>query len=214
MGCWGSIYALALVGLLIAGCADPRAYSGASGTGFSEVAGVTNGHSVNAAGGAPLPSIKDEIQIGDSLVISFSDLVMPITPIEELVRQDGTITLLLNQRFLAAGKTRGELEQEIHKFYVPDYYKQMTVYIKPADRWFFVDGEVKVPSRCLYIGPMTVKKAIASSGGFTDYAKRAKVKLIHPDGSSEIIDCRPKSDPRKDPPVYPGDTVRVPKRFW
>ena len=85
---------------------------------------------------------------------------MPLPPFEEKIKEDGTITLLLNQTFKAAGKTRGELEKEIRERYVPRLLQYMTVTVKQQDRWYYVDGEVKSPNRQIYNSRITVLKAI------------------------------------------------------
>jgi len=107
------------------------------------------------------------------------------------------------------------VEKEIRKRYVPDYFVRLTVTIKPQDRLYFVDGEVKAPGRQIYIGPTTVLKAIASCGGFTDYAKKTKVKLIHADDRIQIINCvKALVEPRLDVEVFPGDKINVPRRYF
>jgi len=81
---------------------------------------------------------------------------------------------------------------------------------------FYVDGEVKSPGPKLYMGqPVTVLKAIASAGDFTDFAKRTKVTLTRLNGKKQTINCdKARKDPRLDAPVYPGDTIHVPRRIF
>ena len=157
------------------------------------------------------------LRAGDSLTITFTDLTVPMPPFEEKIREDGTITLPLNQTFKADGKTRGDLEKEIRARYVPDYFKQMTVTVKQQEstRWYYVDGEVRLPNRQIYASRITVLKAIATAGGFTDFANKKKVKLTRVDGRTQIVNC-PKAldNPSLDPEVYPGDTIHVPRRLW
>jgi len=62
-----------------------------------------------------------------------------------------------------------QLQDEIVAIYVPKYFQRMTVSIKTDDRFFSVLGEVRNPSRQQYVGQMTVLKAIASAGGFTEF---------------------------------------------
>jgi protein involved in polysaccharide export with SLBB domain len=155
------------------------------------------------------------IHVGDSLVIIFSDLPNPAPPIEEQVRDDGTITLLLNQTFNVVGKTRGELAREIRARYVPKYYVNLTVTIKPLDRYYFVGGEVKGPSRQPYLGKMTVLKAIQSCGDFTDFANKRKVRLTRTDGHIYVVDCiKAQVHPELDLEVYPGDKIYVPRKLF
>jgi len=159
----------------------------------------------------------DSIRAGDTLRINFSDLPIVVqSPMEERVRDDGTITLLENQTFTAAGKNRGQLEKEIHERYVPAYYKKMTVSVLPKSetQFYFVDGEVKLPARQVYISRTTVLKAIASAGGFTDFARKGKVTLTRVDGRKFFVDCKKaQTDPRLDLEVFPGDKIWVPRRI-
>jgi polysaccharide export outer membrane protein len=158
----------------------------------------------------------DVLRVGDNLLITFKDLPMPMPPVEDRIRQDGTITLLYNKTFKAADKTRGGLEQEIRQAYVPSYFKEMTVTVVPQHQtqFYYVGGEVKLPGRQVYIGRLTVTKAIQSCGDFTDFAKKTKVKLKRVDGRQMTIDCtKAVTDPKLDPEVYPGDQIHVPRRI-
>jgi len=156
-------------------------------------------------------------RVGDSLTISFMDTPMTIPPFEGRIKEDGTITLTLNQSFKADGKTRGDLEKEVRTRYVPDYFKQMTVTVKQQEntRWFYINGEVRAPARQIYTSRITVLKAIASAGGFTDFANKKKVKLTRLDGRTQTVNCvKALDNPGLDPEVYPGDTIHVPRRLW
>jgi polysaccharide export outer membrane protein len=158
------------------------------------------------------------IKVGDILVISFSDLPTPMPPFDQKVRDDGFITLIYNQPFQAAGKRTGDLEKEIRAFYVPAYFKNLTVTVRlSADRFFYVDGEVKLGNKVPYTGPITVSKAIAAAGGFTDFANKRSIQLIRPDGRSQKVNynkalAHPER-PELDPPVFPDDKIHVPRRI-
>ena len=93
----------------------------------------------------------------------------------------------------------------------------MTVTVKPEEstRWYYVDGEVKSPNRQIYTSRITVLKAIASAGGFTDFANKKKVKLTRVDGRTQIVNCvKALDNPSLDLEVYPGDKIHVPRRLW
>ena len=154
----------------------------------------------------------DILAIGDAIKVIFSDIPIIVPPFEERIKVDGTITLLQNQTFTAAGKTRGDLEREVRARYVPDIFKNLTVTIQPQERVYFVSGEVKAPNRQYYSGRMTVLKAITSCGGYTDFADKAKVRLIRADGTVLIVNCKKAlRDPRLDLEVFAGDSVYVPR---
>jgi protein involved in polysaccharide export with SLBB domain len=130
-----------------------------------------------------------------------------IPSFEGRIKEDGTITLTFNQSFKADGMTRGDLEKEIRARYVPDYFKQMTVTVKQQEstRWYYLNGEVRSPARQIYNSRITVLKAIASSGGFTDFANKKKVKLTRVDGRTQIVNCPKALDNPSLDPSGPGD---------
>ena len=87
--------------------------------------------------------------VGDSLTVTFTDTPTTIPPFQQKIKGDGTITLALNQTFKADGKTVGDLEKEIRAFYVPDYYKYLTVTVTPV---YPEDIRLKrIASRCVTI---------------------------------------------------------------
>src|SRR6266403_46036 len=75
------------------------------------------------------------IQVGDSVTATFSD-VTGINPITDTIKDDGTITLIYNEKFQAAGMTVGKLQQDIHDRYVPAYFKYLTITITLPARFF------------------------------------------------------------------------------
>ena len=170
------------------------------------------------AGAADMARNIDSDEIihkGSSLIITFSDTVQPIPPFEERVNEEGAITLIENENFTAEGKTRSQLEKEIRARYVPKYYRRLTVIIKPQERVFYVDGEVRTPGRPAYAPPMTVLKGIASAGGFTDFANRKRVTLTRGSGKKERVNCiEALKDASKDLTIYPGDSIHVPRKIW
>lgn len=214
VGRWGAVCGLLLTGFL-AGCK-----SGAPDSQFAQVpgyAGASGGPDAAMASSAAPERIRDLINVGDTLLISFADLPIVVqSPTEERVKDDGTIRLLENQSFVAAGKTLGQLEKEIHDRYVPRIYVKMTVSVRPKTetQFYYVDGEVKQPNRQVYISRTTVLKAIASAGGFTDFANKGKVTLTRVNGKRFVINCKKaQREPNLDLEVFPGDKVWVPRRI-
>jgi polysaccharide export outer membrane protein len=228
---WAAVCGLVLGGLCLAGCRSqaPKQQSAkvpssltttsAANTATAKVPVATpDSKSVlvpamtNNAG--PEPEV---FRVGDSLTITFMDTPTVIPPFDGRIKEDGTITLTLNQSFKADGKTRGDLEKEIRACYVPNYFKQMTVTVKRdvSTQWYYINGEVRAPARQIYNSRLTVRQAIASAGGFTDFANKKKVKLTRVDGRTQTVNCvKALDNPRLDPEVYPGDTVHVPRRLW
>jgi len=187
----------------------PEVSTQTAAAGAADATPAINKETINKENGAEL------IHVGDSLTVVFSDLPVTPPPLQVQVDENGKITLIENQTFTAAGKTRAELEKEIRAKYVPQIYTKMTVTISRPERLFYVGGEVKTPGRQSYIGPITVLKAIQSAGDFTDFAQRKRVRLTHLNGKTEIINCiKAREDPKLDLPVIPGDTIHVPRRIF
>lgn len=156
----------------------------------------------------------DSLEPGNQITITFSGLSTIPIPYSCRIREDGTISPpYLKAPIIAAGKTIGELERELEKEYVPAIYKTINVTIRTADRFFYVGGEVRQPSRQIFIGRITVTQAIQSAGDFTDFADQREVRVIRATGKVDIIDCKAAlDDPTRDLPVYPGDNIVVGRR--
>ena len=197
--CRGLLFAVVL---FAAGCETTRPQPVNQGSGTSEVP-----LSVNST---------DSLEPGNQITITFSGLSTIPIPYSCRIREDGTISPpYLKEPIIAAGKTIGELERELEKEYVPAIYKTINVTIRTADRFFYVGGEVRQPSRQIFIGRITVTQAIQSAGDFTDFADQREVRVIRATGKVDIIDCKAAlDDPTRDLPVYPGDNIVVGRRLF
>jgi len=218
-GRWGLVCVLLLVGWVAAGCKTGASSSSSGGTPdpsglqFASVnpVGSTNAMA-NAGSGA---DSMDLLHVGDNVTIEFSDTAVPFTPKDDRIKEDGTITLLEGKTFVAAGKTRGQLEKEIHDWYVPNYYLKMNVTVRQQKetQFYYVRGEVKAPGRQVYISRITLLKAIGSAGDFTDFARKTRVQLIRADGSKVTLNAKKLlRNPTLDLEILPGDTVFVERR--
>jgi protein involved in polysaccharide export with SLBB domain len=153
--------------------------------------------------------------IGETVSVIFSEAPDDIPPHNEPIKEDGTITLPYIGAVLAAGKTAGELQKEIHDLYVPQYYVRLTVTVIPGDLVYYVSGEVNGPGRQLYVGQTTVTKAITSAGDFNNFANHSKIWLIRANGQRIKVNYNKAiEDVSQDPPVYPGDQIQVLRRIF
>lgn len=191
-----SFLLLPLLALCLAGCAS-------TDKGVMDPPGSDDTKEVGAA----------RLHVGDSITVIFDGLPEAIAPHEETIKEDGTITLQDVGAVKAAGKTTGELQNIIHDLYVPRLYTHLTVTVKAGDRVFYVRGEVNSKGRQIYVGQITVTKAITSAGDFTDYANHKNVLLIRANGKRYVINCNAILDgDAPDPGVYPGDQIEVRRR--
>ena len=206
-------------------------FAGAMFSGCSSTSGEPvfsdNPHS-SAASSPASPATSPEanaarFRVGETVIVTFSGggpsstgtgdpQIMP--PHQEPIKEDGTITLDWIGPVQAAGKTPGELQNEIHDLYVPKYFVRLTVTVSSQERVFYVGGEVIHPGVFQYYGETTVTKAIQTAGDFTDFANRSNVSLIRANGQRIEVNCKKAlEDPSLDPPVYPGDQIHVKRRL-
>lgn len=201
----GYVWALVLgvMALGLAGC-DTAGASGSVGAGAAPR--VTAPAGTNAAA---LPG-RETLQIGDRLLIGFSESPNPPTSQDARIREDGTISLPFDITVTAVGKRAADLETEIKNIYVPKYFVRLTVTVRAADQFIYVGGYVKAANRYVYAGDMTVLKAIRVAGDFTEYGNRKNVLLRRADGTQHTINCdKALKNPKLDLPVFPGDSIHV-----
>lgn len=196
--------------------------AGASGTEMSTGAPAARASGAGNAAGDPgsIPAGAARFQSGETVSISSStgsELVqgpIPTTPQSYLIADDGTISLPYIGSIQAAGKTPGELQRIITKLYVPQYYVHLAVTVTALNRVYYVGGEVTKPGPEVYLGQTTVTKAIQEAGDFTQFASH-KVWLTRADGTRIHVDVdKALRDSASDPPVYPGDQIQVPRRYF
>lgn len=197
-----------VIGSILAGCSSLNA--GSSGAELSV--------STNSLAQMPSSDVFNDggfrIRKGDKLKIDFFEAPSMPPSWEQVVREDGTIALPMTLVMTAEGKTKRELADDIHKVYVPKYFKRMSVNIKSDDRYYFVTGEVKTPGVKAHPGELTVTKAIGAAGDFTDFAQKKKIQVFRANGEKIRVNWNEAAEhPERDIPVYPGDRVHVPRRF-
>lgn len=215
----GFVLALLTVSLLFAGCASQHeSFFSDNSNGNSGITSAPAPSSTSAPAADADTNMSPEVakfHIGDTVTVTFSGLPTDILPHTEPIKEDGTITLPDIGKVTAAGKTAGQLQNEIHDLYVPSLYRHLTVTISSGDRVYYVRGEVKGGGRIIYSTEMTVSKAIAAAGDFTDFANHKNVLLIRANGKQIKVNCDKILDGEApDPPVYPGDQIVVKRRLF
>ncbi|MCC2105608.1 MAG: SLBB domain-containing protein, partial [Hyphomicrobiales bacterium] len=78
-----------------------------------------------------------------------------------------------------------------------------------SSRPIYVMGEVEKPGEYTYRNGLNVLSAVAVAGGFTYRASKSKV-LVKRAGEKGLTEFRLSPDI----PVYPGDLVSVPERYF
>jgi protein involved in polysaccharide export with SLBB domain len=161
------------------------------------------------------PPPPQALQIGQRVSLSyFIPGGASETPVEEQVKDNGTINVKHIGPINVLGKLPSEVEQIIYTNLVPAYYKSLTITVTPLDQSFFVGGQVTHSGQLRYSGRTTLIGAIQAAGDFTDFADRHHIQITRTTGKIEIVDFEDaKANPSKDLEIYPGDKVIVDRRF-
>lgn len=121
----------------------------------------------------------------------------------------GTISARLIGRVAVKGMTVSEVEQALYDQYRSrGFFKNPKISIELVNlRPFFILGEVEKRGNYPYINGLTVAQAVAIAGGYTYRASRSRITIQRAGGARE-------EPATEDTPVYPGDVVRVPERYF
>lgn len=126
------------------------------------------------------------------------------------VDSNGQVSIPLAGHIGAMGLTTKQLERSIASALAKGIVRDPRVNVEIAlYRPYYILGEVKKGGEYPYRLGLTVMDAVASAGGFTYRANENKVYLRRSGAGAEEI--YPLDAPV---PVFPGDNIRVPERFF
>lgn len=127
-----------------------------------------------------------------------------------LIGQNGRISYPFLGELKVAGKTASEVQDQITASLKPDYLIDPRISVSIVKyRPFFVNGEVKSPGGVDFQPGLTLRKAVALAGGFTERANRKQVLVIadsDPDRKEQKVSL--------DYSVQPGDIFTVQDTFF
>ena len=123
---------------------------------------------------------------------------------------NGYISVPLAGRVKAAGSNTRQLERAVAAALSRGLLKDPRVNAEVATyRPFFILGEVKKAGEYPYKSGLTVLDAVASAGGYTYRANEGKVVIRR--AGSNVEETIALDAPV---PVYPGDNIRIPERYF
>jgi polysaccharide export outer membrane protein len=126
------------------------------------------------------------------------------------VDTNGYISVPLAGRVKAAGLNTRQLEKAVASALSRGLLKDPRVNAEVATyRPFFILGEVKKAGEYPYKAGLTVLDAVASAGGYTYRANEGKVVIRR--AGSNVEETIPLDTPV---PVFPGDNIRIPERYF
>lgn len=155
------------------------------------------------------------LRASDPVLIYLRGIMPDDKQIEEIVDERGYVTLPYIEDVMAMGLTVSELEREIQRIYIErEIYKSVSVNVVMPSQTFFVQGEVRQPSRYQLVTGMTVLQAIATAGGYTEYADPKRVTMTRGGKVRELNMREIERNPHKDMSIESGDVIRVPRSIF
>jgi polysaccharide export outer membrane protein len=125
------------------------------------------------------------------------------------VTDKGTIAFPLAGQVLVRGQSIGTAERMIREMLAngymisPQVSAEVTTY-----RPFFIEGAIGTAGQYPYVYGMTARAAVATAGGFAEFADRGTVLVYRRQGKQMVRQALP-----LDAPILPGDTVVVRERW-
>jgi polysaccharide export outer membrane protein len=127
------------------------------------------------------------------------------------VTSNGVVSFPLIGNVNAAGRSLGEVQDDIRQRLAAGYIKDPRVAIEVGNfRSFYVLGEVNKPGEYPYRTNLTLDQAVATAGGYSYRANRKKIILHHSGNTEEAVSL----GKTQTISLQPGDTVRIPERFF
>lgn len=169
---------------------------------------------------ASLPAVDGEastayrLRAGDPIVIHLRG-IPEAADYEYIIDDSGYINLPYISRIQAVGLTASELQQEIHRRYIDEkIYRQISVNVLNPSQRYYVQGEVRQPGAYPLRSGMTLLRAIAAAGGYTEFAQPRRVEITR-DGETERVNARDiRDNPETDVELKAGDVIDVKRSFF
>ncbi|MGH8540228.1 MAG: polysaccharide biosynthesis/export family protein [Stenotrophobium sp.] len=149
------------------------------------------------------PAAEYRLGVGDTVRIEVRD--EPDLSIETQIQADGIIKFPFLGNIIAKGATVTQLQHFITTGLRAGYLVNPDVRVRVVTyRPFYVTGQVTRAGGYPYVLGLTVEKAAALAGGFTDRASLKNIYVVR-EGQTQSQ----KQKVTLDTPIYPGDTVIV-----
>lgn len=148
-------------------------------------------------------------QIGSGDLLSIQIYGEEELSMEIRLSDAGTISYPFLGELNALGNTIGELTETIKAGLSDGYLVNPTVSITVAEyREFFINGEVKEPGGYPYQPGLTLQKAVAIAGGFTERASKTKLFVARENQNGDPLRVKLNAT------IQPGDIITIEESFF
>ena len=126
------------------------------------------------------------------------------------VAPDGTISIPLLGNLRVAGLSSQQLQQLVTQKLADGYLKQPNVTVRvDRQQLYYIKGEVAAPGGYVLVDGLTVEKAVALAGGYTERAAKDDVTIVR--------DGEPRNTLREaavSTPIRAGDVITIEESFF
>ncbi len=176
---------------------------------------VTNAARAVTSPEAPVnQAVRGEVlRRGDGIFVYLKNIPRP-EDIREEVDEVGAVTLPLIGKIQVAGLSTSRAEDAIKEAYIAGgYYRKIDVIVVADAGSYYVRGEVKRPGSFPISGDITLIQAITTAGGYTDFARPTRIKVIRGPKDMVYDGERIEDGKEPDPLIRANDTIIVPRRW-
>ncbi|GAC32270.1 polysaccharide biosynthesis/export family protein [Paraglaciecola polaris] len=158
-----------------------------------------------------LDASLSQYKLGSGDVIKVTVFGQPDLSLTTKLPNHGVINYPFLGDLSVIGLTGAELEAKLYAGLKGDYLIEPSVSVTVIDyRPFFIDGEVKRPGGYPYQPGLSVDKAAALAGGYTERASKTKIFIRRENESGQ----QEQLSARSTDVVLPGDIVTVQQSFF
>lgn len=124
------------------------------------------------------------------------------------VGANGTVSFPLLGEVVVSNMSVSDLESDLIRRFKDGYLLKPVVTVSVIEyRLFYINGEVKKPGGYNFVNGLTVQKAVALAGGFTERASKSSIII-----EREFVDGKNKVGLNDS--VNPGDVITVDESFF
>ncbi len=144
----------------------------------------------------------------DQISISvFGEPDLSLTKIR--IATNGSISVQLIGQVKIQGLTVVEIEETLTQLFADGYLKKPAITVSIVEyRQFYINGEVKKPGGYSYREGLTVERAVALAGGFSERASKKKINIAHEKNKDKVTRVELTT------PIQPGDVITVEESFF
>ena len=153
---------------------------------------------------------EDDYRLGSGDTIKVTVFGQQDLSIETLLNDSGKVDYPFLGQLQATGTTLAEFQQQIYQGLKGDYLVNPNVSVTIVQyRPFFIDGEVENPGGYPFQPGLTINKAAALAGGYSERASLTKIFIIRSNDTQQKsinVDANVK--------VQPGDIITIKQSYF